>query len=417
MACTTKDRGPRIKDRAPWTMGRLDINKSSRNPCNLTRLHNSFTLKFDGVTLTMLFFVRLILFTLLTMLSSTAFSSDVRQVQSLLTELNYNPGAVDGIYGKNTERALKEFYERTQTASYDGVISENEILDLYRALGRDPIGIIGDLSDVKRQIPVTHYRIDPSVKKIWGNFETAINLDFDFPSLRLVKDDFEVGTYVGDSKTDAGGYYLRTMIQYADYGDLDGDGDADLVVGGWRAHKDNAPARLHFVFYQEGRPIKTRYISIEGTSAPWVRDFDGDGKAEVLSVGYLDAPVAPAPTYYINVDSNTVEKIGPNIDSHESNITDFDGDGDLDIIAITYGHVNRQISLYLNNGNSFEHRYLKLKGNFKGTSIEYADLNSDGKPELIIGDSEEPKKDAGLWAFELKHYQDPLRLSIKNPLP
>lgn len=362
----------------------------------------------------MLFFVRLILFTLLATLSSTAFSSDVRQVQSLLTELNYNPGAVDGIYGKNTERALKEFYERTQSAPYDGVISANEILDLYRALGRDPVGIIGEFSEVKRQIPDTRHQIHPDVEKIYRNYERIIHPKFDFPSLRLTTDDFQVSRFRGDSKTDKNGYYFLTMIQYGDFGDLDGDGDNDLVVGGWRAYSDNAPTRLHFVFFENGRPISTKYIGIEGTSAPWVRDFDNDGIAEVLAIGFLDAPVNPAPTYYVNVDQNKVEKIGPEIDSHESNVVDFDNDGDLDVIAITYAHKTPMISLYLNNGSTFEHKYLKLKGRFKGSSIEYADFNGDGVEEIIIGDSEYPNEDHGLWEIKLTPQKDPFQREVKS---
>ena len=36
----------------------------------------------------------------------------------------------------------------------------------------------------------------------------------------------------------------------------------------------------------------------QGTAAPWVYDFDDDGSAEVLSIGFFDFPVAPAETVF-----------------------------------------------------------------------------------------------------------------------
>ena len=44
---------------------------------------------------------------------------DVRKVQTMLTELCFKPGPVDGAWGKRTERAAAEFFDK-HFDGYDG---------------------------------------------------------------------------------------------------------------------------------------------------------------------------------------------------------------------------------------------------------------------------------------------------------
>ena len=343
-------------------------------------------------------------------------ANDVARAQGYLSELGFDPGVIDGAYGARTEMALVEFYGTREDDEFDGELSRNELEDLADALGIALPGIVGPFSTVERAIPETTFKPAERVAALFGGYERFVHGEFDFPSLRLSERDFTAGTLVGDSKTDTSGYYFRTMVQLADYGDVDGDGDNDLVLGGWRANGENDPARLHFLYFEKGLPAATDYLPIEGTAAPWVRDFDGDGKAEVLVVGYLDAPVNPAPTYYIDSDLSQATQIGPPIDSHTSNVVDFDGDGDLDVVAISYGGVTNQISVYINNGSGFEHRYVSLGAKISGSAIEYADFDGDMLSEFIVGDSSYPQDDAGLWRFVLPAGDDPFsrKMSATN---
>ena len=46
--------------------------------------------------------------------------NEVRQIQTRLKELGYNPGTIDGIYGTNTQNAVKAF-QRDKGLSVDGI--------------------------------------------------------------------------------------------------------------------------------------------------------------------------------------------------------------------------------------------------------------------------------------------------------
>ena len=58
-----------------------------------------------------------------------AFSQDVKDAQVLLNSLGYDAGVEDGISGNKTKAALNDFYSSQQKA-FDGVLNENELIDL-----------------------------------------------------------------------------------------------------------------------------------------------------------------------------------------------------------------------------------------------------------------------------------------------
>ena len=57
----------------------------------------------------------------------------VREVQTLLGRLNYNPGPVDGLYGQRTKRAI-EYYQRDEGLSITGEVSEKLVASLNRSV-------------------------------------------------------------------------------------------------------------------------------------------------------------------------------------------------------------------------------------------------------------------------------------------
>jgi len=52
----------------------------------------------------------LLLLSLKPLFAGVARGVDVREVQSILTELCFNPGPIDGVWGQKTEKAAKDFY-------------------------------------------------------------------------------------------------------------------------------------------------------------------------------------------------------------------------------------------------------------------------------------------------------------------
>ena len=57
--------------------------------------------------------------------NSVSASSGVKAVQQKLSSLGYKPGAVDGIWGVNTENALKRFLN-SKGLEFDGRLDSNE---------------------------------------------------------------------------------------------------------------------------------------------------------------------------------------------------------------------------------------------------------------------------------------------------
>lgn len=83
--------------------------------------------------------------------ASQTFAGTIDSAQRMLNQLGYNPGAVDGLYGGKTKRALEEFYA-DNGGSYDGKLDANEVADLQAATiaaGLD----VGDMNSVGGKMP------------------------------------------------------------------------------------------------------------------------------------------------------------------------------------------------------------------------------------------------------------------------
>ncbi len=58
---------------------------------------------------------------------------DVRKLQDALTQLGYNPGAIDGIFGSQTQAAVRTF-QRDKGLVQDGIVGPATAAALNRAL-------------------------------------------------------------------------------------------------------------------------------------------------------------------------------------------------------------------------------------------------------------------------------------------
>ncbi len=179
------------------------------------------------------------------------------------------------------------------------------------------------------------------------------------------------------------------------FGDLDDDGDADAIVGVYSG-------RLH-LFLNTGTPsvpvfelTATDYeqIDVGNNSTPILADVDGDGDADLL-IGEADGTVNLYPNFgtpqipRFHRDSAAINYV-PSFGESDSSphLVDIDGDGDLDLFV---GYLSGYVALFENRGTaaapSFQRtaaRYKDLKTTQNAAPF-FADMDGDGDFDLFLG--------------------------------
>ncbi|GEM_PF-3048891 len=184
------------------------------------------------------------------------------------------------------------------------------------------------------------------------------------------------------------------LTQSLALGDIDGDGDLDLIAG-----NDAAPNRLYL---NNGTPnpfrdIRGRDITADSYPARSVvlGDVDGDGDPDLI----VGNDGKPNRLYLNNGTDDPFDDIsGINIsgDSYSTRVavlSDVDSDGDLDLIIGNDSESNR---LYLNNGteNPFDSVAGKeITADIRNTrSLVLGDVDGDGDSDLIVGNEGKPSR-------------------------
>ena len=179
--------------------------------------------------------------------------------------------------------------------------------------------------------------------------------------------------------------------------DIDGDGDMDMVVGNKLEPLDTRTGRMHMVI-NEGTAKAPRYrmgdtMSVTGFhQKPAFGDLDGDGDQDML-VGTWNQDVL----YYRNegtskaarfVQDSTRTIVAPQVSNSAPALADIDGDGDLDLFV---GESNGEITFLRNEGTTKDARFVVVSGRYNDIDVGRAsapavvDFDGDGLLDLVIG--------------------------------
>lgn len=192
----------------------------------------------------------------------------------------------------------------------------------------------------------------------------------------------QIGTAMGGPDGWAEGFYSSPALA-----DLDGNGDLEIVVGGWDMR--------YYAWHHDGQLVNgwPRFAYDTVWSSPAVADLDDDGRPEVIignDLGRLDVLRGDG-----SEQPNFPKQIDQTIYSSPA-IADLNGDGRLDIVTGTGNfHSGKGMAVYAwdGNGNPLP-GWPAATGGYTMGAPSIGDLDADGDPEVVAS-----ANDGKVYAF------------------
>ncbi|HRE42100.1 MAG TPA: FG-GAP-like repeat-containing protein [Ignavibacteria bacterium] len=180
------------------------------------------------------------------------------------------------------------------------------------------------------------------------------------------------------------------------FGDLDADGDLDLILGSFISdslwYYKNLGSSSSFNFIKQGRGNQFGITSVGQSSSPTLCDIDNDGDFDLFTgnfngrIQFYENTGTPQnfnfvfrTNFYFNIDVGN-ESV--------PRFTDVDEDGDKDLLI---GNVEGVVYYYKNIGSLSNPNFVLENSNYANVKVfsnaapEFTDIDSDGDIDMFIG--------------------------------
>ena len=326
--------------------------------------------------------------------AALAWDSKVFEAQRILANIGHDPGPIDGLWGRKTERALKAFL-RDENVLWDGKFDGNE------------------LELLKKSMPIPPPR-PSSTEVAENNFCKALNnggsARYRIPLSRIANDfdttgilpDLKYGVGWGDHFQFVNLFNSRRMYLIAGANDRSYEPpNEDLPLFVYRPQAD--PENAFGNGSEHNIEILTKLVT-----GIHQADVNVDGYEDLIIVDYGEHDhehlAGGAITVFEQLPDSRKFKMrvvhSPRQRHHRSVVVDIDNDGDVDIVtAGGFVHPDKtrkrgHVTVFANDGRGV---FTEDKEQFSHLAevwfVDAQDLNSDGYPDLILG------RNDGVWHY------------------